>query len=130
MRDVGKQRRNPPSLLAQGAQGQTAGQWPVSHNQVRQREQHIQFGGLFWQTSVSCFSIPELPLYDRKNVFYLSSYRRLLMLRLLCSPLPACGQLLNLRWLTILFVSDFFALLVPNDGILPLFRPDISAVSV
>ena len=81
---------------------------PVSHNQVRQREQHIQFGGLFWQTSVSRFSIPELPLYDRKYVFYLSSYRRLLMLRLLCSPLPTCRQLLNLRWLTILLVSDFF----------------------
>lgn len=48
---------------------------PVSQNQVRQREQHIQFGGLLWQTSVSRFSIPELPLYDRKYVFYLSSYR-------------------------------------------------------
>ena len=84
---------------------------PVSHNQVRQREQHIQFGGLFWQTSVSRFSIPELPLYDRKYMFYLSSYRRLLMLRLLCSPLPACRQLLDPRWLAILLVSDFFALL-------------------
>ena len=40
-------------------------------------------------------------------MFYLSSYRRLLMLRLLCSLLPACRQLLNLRWLTILLVSDF-----------------------
>ena len=69
-------------------------------------------------------------LYDRKYVFYLSLYRRLLMLRLLCSPLPACRQLLDPRWLAILLVSDFFALLVPNDGILPLFRPDISAVSV
>ena len=81
---------------------------PVIQNQVRQREQHIQFGGLFWQTSVSRFSIPELPLYDRKYVFYLSSYRRLFMFRLLCSPLPACEQLLNLRWLAILLVSDFF----------------------
>lgn len=103
---------------------------PVSLNQVRQREQHIQFGGLFWQTSVSRFSIPELPLYDRKYVFYRSSYRRLLMLRLLCSPLPAGRHLPDLRRLAILLVSDFFALLVPNDGFLPLFCPDISAVSV
>ena len=44
---------------------------PVSQNQVRQREQHIQFGGLFSQTPVSRFSIPELPLYDRKYVLYL-----------------------------------------------------------
>ena len=44
---------------------------PVSQNQVRQCEQHIQFGGLFSQTSVSRFSIPELPLNDRKYVFYL-----------------------------------------------------------
>ena len=103
---------------------------PVIQNQVRQREQHIQFGGLFWQTSVSRFLIPELPLYNRKYVFYLISYRRLLMLRLLCSPLPAGRQLPDLRRLAILLVSDFFALLVPNDGILPLSRPDISAVSV
>ena len=52
------------------------------------------------------------------------------MLRLLCFPLSARGQLLNLRWLVILLVPDFFALPVPNDGILPLFRSDISAVSV
>ena len=103
---------------------------PVRQNQVRQREQHIQFGSLLPQSSVSRFSVPELPLYDRKYVFYLSSYRRLLMFRLLCSPLPACRQLLDPRWLAILLVSDFFALLVPNDGILPLFHPDISAVSV
>ena len=129
MRDVDKQRRTPLPVRTGCIK---SGCWaaPVSHNQVRQREQHIQFGGLFWQTSVSRFSIPELPLYDRKYVFYLSSYRRLLMLRLLCSPLPACRQLLDPRWLAILLVSDFFALLVPNDGILPLFRPDISAVSV
>ena len=130
MRDVGKQRRNPPVPVRTGRTRSNCRAMPVSQNQVRQREQHIQFGGLFSQTSVSRFSIPELPLYDRKYVFYLSSYRRLLMLRLLCSPLPTCRQLLNLRWLTILLVSDFFALLVPNDGILPLFRPDISAVSV
>ena len=43
---------------------------PVSQNQVRQREQHIQFGGLFSQTPVSRFSIQELPLYDRKYVLY------------------------------------------------------------
>ena len=34
------------------------------------REQHIQFGGLFSQTLVSRFSIPELPLYDSKYVLY------------------------------------------------------------
>ena len=120
MRDVGKQRRTPVPVRT-GRTRSDCRAAPVSQNQVRQREQHIQFGGLFWQTSVSRFSIPELPLYDRKYVFYLSSYRRLLMLRLFCSPLPTCRQLLNLRWLTILLVSDFFALLVPNEGIMPPF---------
>ncbi len=48
---------------------------PVSQNQVRQCEQHIQFGGLFSQTSVSRFSIPELPLNDRKYMFYLCPNR-------------------------------------------------------
>ena len=38
---------------------------PVSQNQVRQREQHIQFGGLLPQSSVSRFSVPELPFDDR-----------------------------------------------------------------
>ena len=52
------------------------------------------------------------------------------MLRLLCFPLSARGQLPDLRWLAILLVPDFFALPVPNDGILPLFRSDISDVSV
>ena len=93
MRDVDKQRRTPLPVRT-GRTRSDCRAMPVSHNQVRQREQHIQFGGLFWQTSVSRFSIPELPLYDRKYVFYLSSYRRLLMLRLLCSPCPLADSFL------------------------------------
>lgn len=84
----------PPLPVRTGRTRSDCRAMPVSHNQVRQREQHIQFGGLFWQTSVSRFSIPELPLYDRKYVFYLSSYRRLLMLRLLCSPCPLADSFL------------------------------------
>ena len=124
MRDVDKQRR-PPSLFAQGAQGQTAGQRLSAITKFASANSIFSLADLgiaFFDTGTA--------LYDRKYVFYLSSYRRLLMLRLLCSPLPACRQLLDPRWLAILLVSDFFALLVPNDGILPLFRPDISAVSV
>ena len=41
------------------------------------------------------------------------------MFRLFCFPLSARGQLLDLCWLAILLVPDFFALPVPNDGILP-----------
>lgn len=115
----------PPSLFAQGAQSQAAGQRLSAITKFASANSIFSLADLgiaFFDTGTA--------LYDRKYVFYLSSYRRLLMLRFLCSPLPACRQLLDPRWLAILLVSDFFALLVPNDGILPLFRPDISAVSV
>ena len=46
---------------------------PVNQNQVCQRKHHIQFLNLMLQTSVLRFSIPQLTLYNGKNIFNSSS---------------------------------------------------------
>ena len=46
---------------------------PVSQDQVRQSEQHIQFSGLLPQAPVPCLSVSEPTLDDRKYVFHFSA---------------------------------------------------------
>lgn len=48
---------------------------PVSQDQVRQSEQHIQFSGLLPQAPVPCLSVSEPTLDDRKYVFHFSANR-------------------------------------------------------
>ena len=52
---------------------------PVSQNQIRQREQDIQFGNLFSQTSVPGFPVSKLALYYPKDMLYLGPYGRFLL---------------------------------------------------
>lgn len=42
--------------------------------QIRQREQDIQFGNLFSQTSVPSFPVSKLALYYPKDMLYLGPY--------------------------------------------------------
>ena len=48
---------------------------PVSQDQVRQSEQHIQFSGLLPQAPVPCLSVSEPTLDHRKYVFHFSANR-------------------------------------------------------
>ena len=45
--------------------------WSVSQNQIRQGEHDIQFSGLFSQTFVPGFSVPEQSFDYPKNMFNL-----------------------------------------------------------
>lgn len=48
---------------------------PVSQDQVRQSEQHIQFSGLLPQAPVPCLSVSEPTLDHRKYVFHFRANR-------------------------------------------------------
>lgn len=51
-----------------------------TQNRICQRKHHIRFGGLLLQASVSRFTVSQLPLHHRKDVFNLCPDRRFLMI--------------------------------------------------
>ena len=57
-----------------GRTGSDRQRFPVSQIQIRQCEHDIQFGGLFSQTPISCFSISKQSFDDGKNMFNFASY--------------------------------------------------------
>lgn len=62
-----------PSVRLAGRTNSGCQAGPVSQDQVRQSEQHIQFSGLLPQASVPCLSVSEPTLDDRKYVFHFSA---------------------------------------------------------
>ena len=103
---------------------------PVSQNQIRKCEQDIQFCGLFLQTSVSCFSEMQLLLHNSKDMFHFGSYGRFLALPALDLCSGSIGVVLALRWTTIDFVTNAFAVFVCSYRFRTLFGSEITAVSV
>jgi two-component system, sensor histidine kinase YesM len=68
----------------------------VSQNQICQRKHHIQFGGLFFQSSVSCFSVSQQTLHNGKNVFYFCPDGRFFMFSAFELGFRSGGILFNL----------------------------------
>ena len=64
-----------PSVRLAGRINSDCQAGPVSQDQVRQSEQHIQFSGLLPQAPVPCLSVSEPTLDDRKYVFHFSANR-------------------------------------------------------
>ena len=64
-----------PSVRLAGHTNSGCQAGPVSQDQVRQSEQHIQFSGLLPQAPVPCLSVSEPTLDNRKYVFHFSANR-------------------------------------------------------
>ena len=103
---------------------------PVSQNQIRQCEHDIEFGSLFFEPSVSCFSETQLFLDDTEYVLYFRADRGLCVFCFLCGILAAFAQFLHLGWTTVDSVFDFAASLVADNRIITFSRTEITAVTV
>ncbi len=103
---------------------------PVSQNQVRQCEHDIQFCDLFSQTPIACFSKSKLSFYDRKDVFYLRTYRGFFMFPPFDLPSGTGSCVFVLGRTAIDFIADLFPILVADNCLLPFLRAEIAAVPV
>ena len=63
------------SILIAGRTESSLNRKPVGQIQIRQCEHDIQFGGLFSQTSISCFAISEQSFYNGKYMLNFAAYR-------------------------------------------------------
>ena len=105
---------------------------PVSQNQIRQREQDIQFGNLFSQTSVPSFPVSKLALYYPKDMLYLGPYGGFLLFAAFDLPAGTIVCVFTLRGPSVDFVTDPFALAIDieKNGVFPLFSAQAAAVAI
>ena len=103
---------------------------PVSQNQIRQREQDIQFGNLFSQTSVPGFPVSKLALYYPKDMLYLGPYGRFLLFAAFDLPAGTIVCVFTLRGPPVDFVTDSFPLGIEKNGVFPFFGAQVSTVPI
>ena len=103
---------------------------PVSQNQIRQREQDIQFGNLFSQTPVPRFPVSKLALYYSKDMLYLGPYGGFLLFAAFDLPAGTIVCVFTLRGPSVDFVTDPFALAIEKNGVFPLFSAQVAAVAI
>ena len=103
---------------------------PVSQDQIRQREQDIQFGDLFSQTPVPCFPVSKLAFYYSKDMLYLGPYGGFLPFTAfdLCEGTIVC--VLDLRGPSVDFITDPFPLAIEKNGVFPFFGAQVSTVRI
>ena len=103
---------------------------PVSQNQIRQREQDIQFGNLFSQTSVPSFPVSKLALYYPKDMLHLGPYGGFLPFAAFDLRAGTIVCVFTLRGPSVDFVTDPFALAIEKNGVFPLFSAQVAAVAI
>ena len=102
----------------------------VSQDQVCQSKQHIQFGNLPSQTSVSCLSESKLLFHDSENMFNFGAYGRFLVFSAFDLGLGAGGKVLALAGTAIDFVMNFPAGLVFLRGFRTLVCANVRTVPI
>ena len=103
---------------------------PVSQNKICQCKQHIHFGYLFLQSSISRLSESQLLLHNSKDMLHFGSYRRFLVFPALNLGFGTGGIVFGLAGTAIDFVSDALASFVLFQGFRPLLSAKIATVSI